>query len=188
MTYHLVLDVGLLADFKTLEFDKYKGSSFPKVHLAMYCRKVVTYTYDDKILVHCFQNNLAGAALSWYTWRDLAEAFLKQYKYNEDLAPDRSRLQNILKKKQEGFKEYAQRWCQLAAQVQPPIMEREMVTMFIDTLLVPYYDEVVGNVTSNFVDLMVLTQASNNVAFAKKPISEKKMGEINAMMVEPVFP
>ncbi|RDX97745.1 hypothetical protein CR513_19455, partial [Mucuna pruriens] len=32
----LVSDVGLLVDFKILEFDKYKRSSYPRVHLAMY--------------------------------------------------------------------------------------------------------------------------------------------------------
>ncbi|RDY06115.1 hypothetical protein CR513_09944, partial [Mucuna pruriens] len=40
--------------------------------------------------------------------------------------------------------------------VQPPITEKEMVTMFIDTLPSPYYDKVVGNVTSNFADLVVV--------------------------------
>ncbi|RDY03890.1 hypothetical protein CR513_12468, partial [Mucuna pruriens] len=129
-----------------------------------YYRKMVAYVYDDKILVHCFQDSLTRAALSWCvslergrikTWRYLVEAFLNQYKYNKDMALDRSRLQNMLKKEQEGFKEYAQRWCELAAQVQPLIIEREMVTMFIDTLLVSYYDKVVRNVASNFADLVV---------------------------------
>ncbi|RDX91923.1 hypothetical protein CR513_26020, partial [Mucuna pruriens] len=77
----LVPYVGLSIDFKTPEFDKYKGSSCPRVHLAMYCRKMAAYIYDDK-------DSLIGATLSWYvslergrikTWRDLAEAFLKQY-------------------------------------------------------------------------------------------------------------
>ncbi|RDX98702.1 hypothetical protein CR513_18346, partial [Mucuna pruriens] len=119
----LVLDVGLLVDFKTLKFDKYKGSSCPRVHLAMYCQKMVAHIYDDKILIHYFQDSLIGAAINWYvslerrrikTWRDLAEAFLKQYKYSEDM--------NVLKKEQEGFKEYAQRWRELTAQVEPPII------------------------------------------------------------------
>ncbi|RDX83397.1 hypothetical protein CR513_35667, partial [Mucuna pruriens] len=60
----LVLDVGFLANFKTPEFDKYKGSYYPKVHLAMYCRKMAAYIYNDKILIHCFQYSLTGAALS----------------------------------------------------------------------------------------------------------------------------
>ncbi|RDY09932.1 hypothetical protein CR513_05620, partial [Mucuna pruriens] len=112
----LVPDVRLLADSKTLEFDKYKGSSWPCVHLAMYCQKMAAYIYDDKVLIYCFQDSLIGVALSWCvnlergcikTWRDLAEAFLKQYKHNKDMAPDRSRLQNMIKNEHEGFKEYA---------------------------------------------------------------------------------
>ncbi|RDX82879.1 hypothetical protein CR513_36280, partial [Mucuna pruriens] len=72
-------------------------------------------------------------------------------------------------------------------------MEKEMVTMFIDTLRAPYYDKVVGNVASNFMYLMVvgerielgirrgkLTQASNNVSFSRKPVLEKKKGKTNA--------
>ncbi|RDX92719.1 hypothetical protein CR513_25109, partial [Mucuna pruriens] len=82
----LVPDVFLPTDFKTLDFDKYKGSSCPKAHLAMYGRKMTAYVQDDKVLVHCFQDSLSGVALSWYvnlergcirTWKDLAEAFLK---------------------------------------------------------------------------------------------------------------
>ncbi|RDX72684.1 hypothetical protein CR513_47793, partial [Mucuna pruriens] len=71
------------------------------IHLAMYCRKMATHIHDDKVLIHCFQDSLTGAALNWYVsleqgcikaWRDLVEAFLKQYKYNEDIASDHSRL------------------------------------------------------------------------------------------------
>ncbi|RDX75450.1 hypothetical protein CR513_44659, partial [Mucuna pruriens] len=111
------------------------------------------------------------------------------------MAPDRSWLQNMVKIEQEGFKEYAQRWRELVAQVQPPIIEKEMVTMFIDTLPSPYYDKVVGNVASNFADLVVieerielglrwgkLSQENSNTGFAKKPIVEKKKGETNAML------
>ncbi|RDX77616.1 hypothetical protein CR513_42235, partial [Mucuna pruriens] len=89
----VVPDVGLSADFKTLEFDKYKGSSCPRVHLAMYCRKMAAYIYDNKVLIHCFQDSLTGATLNWDV-----EAFLKKYKYNEDMAPDHSRFQNMTKK------------------------------------------------------------------------------------------
>ncbi|RDX73688.1 hypothetical protein CR513_46678, partial [Mucuna pruriens] len=60
--------------------------------------------------------------------------------------------------------------------------------MFIDTLPSPYYDKVVGNIASNFADLVVFAQASSNAGFAKKLASEKKKGEANAMSVEPVFP
>ena len=51
------------------------------------------------------------------------------------------RLQNMCKKRgDESFKEYAQRWRDLAAQVAPPMMEREMVIVMVDTLPVFYYE------------------------------------------------
>ncbi|RDX86859.1 hypothetical protein CR513_31754, partial [Mucuna pruriens] len=161
----LMPDIVLPADFKAPKFEKYKGSSCPRVHLAMYYRKMAAYIHQDKILVHCFQDSLIGAALRWYvnlekgrvkTWRDLAEAFIHQYKYNEAMPPDCSWLQNMTKANSEGFKDYAQRWRELAAQVQPPLTEKEMVTTFLDTLPPLFYDKAVGSVASNFADLVTI--------------------------------
>ncbi|RDX74822.1 hypothetical protein CR513_45381, partial [Mucuna pruriens] len=86
------------------------------------------------------------------------------------------------------------------AQFQPLIIEREMVTMFIDTLLSSYYDRIVGNVASNFANLVVVgkrielgiqqgkfAQTSNNACFVRKPTLEKKKGETNVVLVELVF-
>ena len=67
-------------------------------------------------------------------------AFIGQYQYNSDLAPDRMQLQNMCKKGNESFKEYAQRWRDLVAQVAPPMMEKEMITIIVDTLPVFYYE------------------------------------------------
>ena len=66
-------------------------------------------------------------------WKDLATTFLRQYQYYSNMAPDRTQLQNMIKRESESFKEYAQRWRDLAAQVAPPMVEREMVTMVVDT-------------------------------------------------------
>ncbi|RDX64285.1 hypothetical protein CR513_57177, partial [Mucuna pruriens] len=76
-----------------------------------------------------------------------------------------------------------------------------MVTMFIDTLSSPYYDRVVGNVASNFADLVTVgerielgirherfAQASGSEGLAKKPTLEKKKVEANTVMVGPIFP
>ncbi|RDX70004.1 hypothetical protein CR513_50800, partial [Mucuna pruriens] len=65
--------------------------------------------------------------------------------------------------------------------------------MFINTLPSPYYNKVVGNVASNFADLVVagerieldiirgkFAQLSSNVGLAKRPMPGKKKGETNA--------
>ncbi|RDX73528.1 hypothetical protein CR513_46848, partial [Mucuna pruriens] len=206
----LMLDIVLPADFKAPKFEKYKGSSCPRVHLAMYYQKMTAYIQQDKILVHYFQDSLIGAALSWYvnlekgrvkTWRDLVETFIHQYKYNEAMAPDRSRLQNMTKADSEGFKDYAQQWRELAAQVQPPLTEKEMVTTFIDTLLPLFYDKAVGCVASNFADLVTIgerieaglkkgriTHASSSPNFVRKSGQERRKGETNAIIMDPSSP
>jgi len=90
------------------------------------------------------------------SWNDLVDAFLKQYKYNVDMAPDKLQLQNMSKKNSETFKEYAQRWRELAAQVESPLHDREMVTMFMSTLHSPFYEHMLGSVSSNFVDIVII--------------------------------
>ena len=57
------------------------------------------------------------------------DAFIRQYQYNSNMALDKMRLQNICMRDNESFKEYAQRWRDLAAQVVPPMMENEMHLM-----------------------------------------------------------
>ena len=42
-----------------------------------------------------------------HTFNDLGEAFIKQYKYNVDMAPDRDQLRAMVQKYRESFKEYA---------------------------------------------------------------------------------
>ena len=94
----LVPDVVIPLKFKVSDFNKYKGTTFPKNHLKMYCWKMGAYAKDEKLLMHLFQESLTGVAVTWYTnlesswvrsWKDLMVAFIRQYQYNSDMAPDR---------------------------------------------------------------------------------------------------
>jgi len=159
----LVPNVVIPPKFKVSEFDKYMGTTCPKNHLNMYCRKMGAYAKDEKLLMHFFQESLTGAVVTWYTnlepsrvhsWKDLMVSFVRQYPYNSDMAPDRMQLQDMGKKGHKSFKEYAQRWRDLAAQAAPPMMEREMVTMIVDMLSVFYYEKMVGYTLSSLTDLV----------------------------------
>ena len=164
-----VADLGLVpgvrvpSKFKVPIFDKYHGNSCPKTHAQAYFRKMVAYSDDEKLLMYFFQDSLAGASLEWYMrldrahircWRDLAEAFVKQYQYNADMAPGRTQLQNLSLKSDECFREYAQRWRETASRVQPPMLEKEMANMFMNTLPGPYLERLVGCNASNFADVV----------------------------------
>jgi predicted transcriptional regulator of viral defense system len=47
------------------------------------------------------------------------DAFVKQYKYNMGIAPNKTSLSNLENRDKESIREYAQRWRDLAAQVHP---------------------------------------------------------------------
>jgi len=159
----LVPDVVIPPKFKVPDIDKYKGTTCPKNHLKMFYRKMGSYATDEKLLMHFFQESLTGAAVTWYTnlesswvrsWKDLMVSFIRQYQYNSDMAPNRIKMHNMCKREHESSKEYAQRWRDLAAQVVPPMMEREMITMIVDTLPVFYYEKMTTYMPSSFADLV----------------------------------
>ena len=131
----------------------------------MYVRRMSTHTDDQRLLIHFFQDSLAGAVLKWYmsldnvnihTFNDLGEAFIRQYKYNLDMAPNCMQFQNLSQKKDESFKEYAQRWREMEARVKSPLLEKGLVDMFMGTLQGLYYDKMVGSVSSGFSDLVTI--------------------------------
>ncbi|XP_019434187.1 PREDICTED: uncharacterized protein LOC109340878 [Lupinus angustifolius] len=202
----LVPDVVLPPKFKVPEFEKYNGTTCPKSHLHMYARKMSAYHENDKLLIHCFQDSLVGAAMSWYirlektqirTFLDLSNAFVKQYKFNEDATPKRTQLQNMAKKPSESMREYVQRWRGLASQVLPRLDEEEQLSIFIDTLQSPYYERLIGNVTTNFNALIKVGEkleggiksgkiAEEGSGSVKKPaFMKKKDAETHFIAAEP---
>ncbi|XP_058777099.1 uncharacterized protein LOC131651455 [Vicia villosa] len=109
-----------------------------------------------------YEDSLSGASLEWYTqlertnirtWKDLAKAFFKHYKHNSDMAPTRIQLQGLTQKVDESFRQYAQRWRELAARVQPPLLERELVDMFMGTLQDPYLNRMDDEETSTISEV-----------------------------------
>ena len=55
----------------------------------------------------------------------------------------------------EGFKEYAQKWRDLAGRVQPPLYDREMVDMFMGTLTCPFFNHKIGSSSYGFTELIL---------------------------------
>ncbi|TYK20949.1 uncharacterized protein E5676_scaffold284G00970 [Cucumis melo var. makuwa] len=168
----LCLVPGLIipAKLKVPKFDKYDGSTFPRSHIIMYCRKMATHINNDRLLVHCFQDSLTGLA-------------------------NRLDLQRMKKKSSKSFNEYAQRWRDMTAEVQPPLTDKEMTSMFMNTLRAPFYERMIGNASTNFSDIIVngerieygikhgrLIEPTTEYGGIKKgTISKKKEGEVHAI-------
>ena len=107
---------------------------------------MVLETFGDNhpLLCQIFPDSLIGLAATWYTrlektssWKEIANYFLEYYRFNTKIASNRTVLKRIEKKSGKSFHEYAQRWHELAAQVQPPMIENEMIKWFIDNLNEP---------------------------------------------------
>lgn len=97
----LVSDVKIPHKFKVSNFEKYKGVTCPKTYIQAFCRKMASYSGDEKLLMHFFQDSLSGASLEWFIqlermhiriWRELVKTFLKHYQYNSDMAPNQTQL------------------------------------------------------------------------------------------------
>lgn len=137
----------------------------------MFYRKMTGYVNEDKLLVHCFQDSLVGSALRWYnqlskerirSWKDLASVFCEQYKHVLDMVSDRMTLQMMEKKSPETFRQYAQRWRDISAQVEPPLMKTEIIVLFINTLKTLFYDKLVGSFTKDFADIVISGELIEN--------------------------
>ena len=89
------------------------------------------------------------------------------------------------KKTNETFHEYAHKWRDLTAQVQPPLTDKEHNKMFLNTLKEPYYVRMIGNSNKNFSNVVsVREMIENGVKLekientkTKKPASKRKKGE-----------
>ena len=96
------------------------------------------------------------------------------------------------KKATKTFKEYAHKWRDLAAQVQPPMTDKELNKMFLNILKAPYYDRMIGNSNTNFSDMVSTREMIENgvklckieSTEAKKLTSRKKEGETHAVFYQ----
>lgn len=72
--------------------------------------------HAEILLIHYFYESLSEVAFMWFMqldnskirrWKDLMDAFLKQYQFNMDVSLDQSNLRAMEKKSTEMIKEYA---------------------------------------------------------------------------------
>ena len=136
--------------------------------------------------MHVFQESLSGSAEHWYntldpanirTWRDMADSFIRHYSHNTYVAPTREDLKKMEKKSVESLRAYALRWRELAAQVQPPLSEKEMANVFINTLNGALLSNLIPHLNSNFTEVV---SAGENI---EELLKEKKILDPQSILV-----
>ncbi|KAA3477043.1 hypothetical protein EPI10_010962 [Gossypium australe] len=92
------------------------------------------------------------------------------------------------KKQNESFRQYAQRWREVAMQVQPLLLEKETTMLFINTLKAPFINHMLGSATKSFSDIVMSGEMIENTVksdkidageSAKRSAPRKKKSEIN---------
>ncbi|XP_071926146.1 uncharacterized protein [Coffea arabica] len=144
-------NVQLPVGFKTPKFNKYDGTGNPKTHLRLFANKLGRPVDDENLPLRLFLESLEGDALDWYSnlkpeevknWFDLSNAFIRQYEYNCGLAPTRTTLEDAKRRPSEDHKTYAKRWRKIAAKVEPPMTEDEIIRTFIKAHDPPHFEEI----------------------------------------------
>ncbi|KAK9993563.1 hypothetical protein SO802_023266 [Lithocarpus litseifolius] len=107
----------------------------------------------------------------------MANSFLEYYRFNVEIAPDRTVLMRTEKKRGEPFREYAQRWRELATQVQSPMMENEMIKC-----LIPIGEHISEGIRSK--KIMDAESLSSVVEQQVKKMTGRKIKEADVHMVD----
>ncbi|KAA3467065.1 trans-resveratrol di-O-methyltransferase-like [Gossypium australe] len=113
---------------------------------------------------------------------------MKQYSYVTDMTPNRITLQNMEKKQSESFRQ----WKEVATQVQPPLLEKEAIMLFISTIKASFINHMLGSATKSFSDIVMSRDMIENTVRsgkidARKTLKDqprkKKENEVNTASV-----
>ena len=83
---------------------------------------------------------------------------MRKYKFNKDVGPDHLSLQAMEKDNKDSIREYARRWSEVDAQVNPPMLEKEIISLFSNSFKAPYFEYLVKSFAQYFTDLVVIAE------------------------------
>ncbi|XP_075089823.1 uncharacterized protein LOC142171362 [Nicotiana tabacum] len=173
--------VRLPLGFKTPKFEKYDGHGDPIAHLKRYCNQLRGVEGKEELVMAYFGESLTGVASEWFmdqetshwhVWDDMAQAFVKQFQYNIDIAPDRNSLSNLKNKPTESFREYAIKWREQAARVKPPIDDHKLITVFLQAQEPYYFQNMMSTVGKSFSEAIKIGEMVENGLKTGKIISQ----------------
>ncbi|XP_070057322.1 uncharacterized protein [Nicotiana tomentosiformis] len=123
----------------------------------------------------------------WHVWDDMAQAFIKHFQYNIDIAPDRNSLSNMKKKPTESFREYAIKWREQAARVKSPMDNHELITVFLEAQEPDYFQNMISAMGRPFAEAIKIGDMVENGLLAGR-IKLKQMGVIGLIAPHHMHP
>lgn len=84
------------------------------------------------------------------------------------MVPTRIQLQNEVQRSNETFKEYAQRWREMASMVRPALSDNELVDIFMGMLQGLYYEKMIGSLSTKWADMVTIGELVENGLKSRK--------------------
>jgi hypothetical protein len=124
------------------KFDRYNRKTDPIDHVREFRNMILEFTHEDTYLMSWFPRSLGGQSMEWLskitppinTFKELINKFISQYSYN---IQHQIMMLDLCKAKQkfgEPFITFLQRWRRLFARYSHPVLEKEKMDIFINSL------------------------------------------------------
>ncbi|XP_060177795.1 uncharacterized protein LOC132607732 [Lycium barbarum] len=105
----------------------------------------------------------------------MVQDFVRQFRYNIDIVPDRNSLTSMKKKPTESFREYAIKWREQASRVKPPMKESEMIDVFIQAQEPDYFHYLLSAVGNTFAEEIKVGEMVENGIKSGKILSQVEL-------------
>ncbi|XP_060183367.1 uncharacterized protein LOC132613370 [Lycium barbarum] len=166
--------------FKIPKFEMFNGIGNPKAHLHSYCDQLVGVKKKEPLIMRLFSLSLTGEAAEWFvtqymgqwlTWEDIAESFMEWFRFNDKIVPNRYYLEKVKQKSTENYREFPSQWRAEAARVQPQMCEGELVSVFIRSQELDFYDRMLSMAGRPFAEFVKMGEAIEDALKSSKIIS-----------------
>lgn len=84
----------------------------------------------------------------------MTKNFIEQFSYYVVIVPDRYSLEEMKHKSNESYRHFAYIWQKEATSVRPPMLEKEIINVFVQVKEPEYYERIMLLVGAKFVEIV----------------------------------
>ncbi|XP_020215367.1 uncharacterized protein LOC109799226 [Cajanus cajan] len=157
-----IMEVPLPPAWKSLNIERYDGTTDPDEHIDAYVTQVNLYTNEDAIMCRVFPTSLKGAALSWYTqlpprsvnnFDTLVRLFSAQYATSRPHHITSAALSNLRQRDDESLRCFMERFANVSIKIRHLNPEVALHSMLMALKPGPFVDSLCRHQPANMDEL-----------------------------------
>ncbi|XP_020206568.1 uncharacterized protein LOC109791660 [Cajanus cajan] len=157
-----IMEVPLPPAWKSLNIERYDGTTDPDEHIDAYVTQVNLYTNEDAIMCRVFPTSLKGAALSWYTqlpprfvnnFDNLVRIFSAQYATSRPHHITSAALSNLRQRDDESLRCFMERFANISIKIRHLNPEVALHSMLMALKPGPFVDSLCRHQPANMDEL-----------------------------------